>query len=818
MKKLFLIIACALLCIAAVGQEMVTLENRIIESYIEEGGNSSYLSNQQANGSWLDIDYSSTHESNWSPLQHVERLKKMAIAYNDENDAQYENASLLDGINLGLDYWYNSAPTSTNWWFNDIGVQQNLGPVLILMKGDISEYLSTTGLAFLKNPSLTALNLVDMSEQTILRGLVTDYQADVELGLNSIKSTVLVADGANDGIKSDYSFHQHQSQLYDGGYGLEFVDKITYWFYITRGLTLGMGTDGIETYSNYLLNGLQWMVYKSNLDFSVVGRGISRKDKLAQASIALEALQTMALIGDGNEAQYNDFADHINGGANSLVGNKYFFNSDYLSHRRDNFLVSVRMASTRTTASESMNGENPHALYLAQGAMSINVKGDEYYNIFPVWDWSRIPGTTARSNNPPNAMPDWWVNYGATSFVGGVSDGNIGACAMDLSVDGVTGKKAWFFFDDEIVCLGADINSTGGDNILTTLNQTLRNGDVIYKRNGSASQVLVNGTHALASTEWIHHNDVLYLLDNVPISLSNQNQFGSWSDINSQYTNESISTGVFSFSISHGTDPVNSSYKYTVVPAISEAEIDSYVSSASNTVVSNTASVQAVRNGDLNITSAVFFQAGTIDNGSGVNITVDHPCIVMYNETERILYASNPNQSEVDATVSIEFNGDINESDFNFKTGDYAGQSELKNLAFVYTISSGGVAGSPVIISNQTYDDKVLISGDHITLTSCQFNRGAEVKGESIILTGNTFTTSSDTALIMNRAENFVFVGNTINGSGPIIQYYPPYTDLDGERVIINNNTYTGVNGGLFNGRNSAIWRMQHPFDVDSSF
>jgi len=44
---------------------------------------------------------------------------------------------------------------------------------------------------------------------------------------------------------------------------------------------------------------------------------------------------------------------------------------------------------------------------------------------------------------------------GATAFAGGVSDSLYGASAFELNFDSVTAKKAWFFFDKEVVCLGA---------------------------------------------------------------------------------------------------------------------------------------------------------------------------------------------------------------------------------------------------------------------------------------------------------------------------------------------------------------------------
>ena len=92
------------------------------------------------------------------------------------------------------------------------------------------------------------------------------------------------------------------------------------------------------------------------------------------------------------------------------------------------------------------------------------------------------------------------------SFVGGVSDGTFGAAAMvfdqtevfprvngTYGVAGIVydqsfllnriqtqGRKSWFFFDREMVALGAGITSSRAERIGTTLNQTLLHGPVQY--------------------------------------------------------------------------------------------------------------------------------------------------------------------------------------------------------------------------------------------------------------------------------------------------------------------------------------------------
>ncbi len=64
--------------------------------------------------------------------------------------------------------------------------------------------------------------------------------------------------------------------------------------------------------------------------------------------------------------------------------------------------------------------------------------------------------------------------------MGAVTDGLYGAVGFDYISphDFIKARKAWFFFDEEYVCLGAGIEARSGYPVATTLNQTLLKGEV----------------------------------------------------------------------------------------------------------------------------------------------------------------------------------------------------------------------------------------------------------------------------------------------------------------------------------------------------
>ncbi len=105
------------------------------------------------------------------------------------------------------------------------------------------------------------------------------------------------------------------------------------------------------------------------------------------------------------------------------------------------------------------NSEGLKNHHYADGSNFISRVGDEYYDIYPVFDWQKIPGTTILQKDSLPSENEI-QKEGLTDFVGAVTDGTFGAAAFDFKSphDPLSARKAWFFFDKEYVCLGAGIN------------------------------------------------------------------------------------------------------------------------------------------------------------------------------------------------------------------------------------------------------------------------------------------------------------------------------------------------------------------------
>ncbi len=672
------------------GDDIDTLRTRLYNYYREtETSSTSYLSSMNSDGSWSDIEYDDT-SSSFPQLAHITRLRYLSAAYNDSTSSYYHSDTLLISIEAGLNYWYTVDPESTSGWENEIGLQLELMPVLMLMYAYIDNDLLITGCDYLSSDG-TYYNLTSGGENTVWvcseiihKGVLINDSSYIEEGVDCLISTLDIVSADEEGISPDYSFHQHDL-LYNLGYGRQYIEDESWWAYMVRDLIFSFSDESIKALSKLILEGTQWMTYFDDSDYAPLGRGLVRKKAFKDVtSMLLTPLQYMIDLDTENNEKYSNYIDNINGVSCTKTGDKHFWCSDYHVHRRTNYIVTINMSSTRTIATEHLGTQNIKGYFIGSGSMFIESNTGAYYNIPPVWNWCRLPGVTCAQTDAPPTIPDYL--YGTTDFVGGVTDSICGVAAMDYERDNTYGKKCWFLFEDEIVALGAGITSTNSENIFTTLNQQLKKGTISYFDTQVHS--VSEGEYEIDNVKWIYHDNVAYVLpDQVTINISNTSQSGSWSDINPSYTDtSSVSEDIFTAWIDHGAEPQDSSYYYVIVPGIDSTDVNMYVNNFPITLLCNTDSIQAVKNDSLEMTGIVFYETGSLDlEGSNLSsISVDMPCILLLDENNNYMSASNPLQTEEDLTVKFTYtNGTSDSLIFYFPGGDYGGLSIKKSLPYL---------------------------------------------------------------------------------------------------------------------------------------
>jgi chondroitin AC lyase len=282
---------------------------------------------------------------------------------------------------------------------------------------------------------------------------------------------------------------------------------------------------------------------------------------------------------------------------------------------------------------EPYNGPGKPTHHRADGTNYVMLKGDEYHNIWPVYDWQKISGTTILQK-PKLPGPSQIQKDGLTDFVGAVTDGTIGAVAFDFISphDKIEARKAWFFFEDDYACLGTAIHSDRDLPVVTTVNQVLLRSGVTISKDNRVQQV-PRGKRQLDGVKWVHHDKIGYLFpEPATVHLSNQTEQGRWSDITDEknVSDELVSKDVFTLWIDHGHQPRHAGYQYIVVPDVSVRELQETADKNHHIdILSNTADIQAVRHRILGACQIAFYKAGALDISEDFTVTSDSPGMVM---------------------------------------------------------------------------------------------------------------------------------------------------------------------------------------------
>lgn len=647
----------------------------------------------QENGSFSDIDYDDTQMTNWTPIKHIERLSDFVYAYTNEKNKYYQNEDLYQKIVKGLEYWYDVDSESDNWWHNQISEPQKLGVLLIQMrigKQQIPQELETKILKRIQKTGgdpakWTGANRTDIALHWIYRSCLTQNEADLKTAIDNVFNPVVYT--TEEGFQHDNSYFQHGEQLYIGGYGDEILKGVTQVASYALGTQYQLDKEKVELLSKFMRETYYRTVRGQNMSFDVVGRSVSRPGLLNKRTTATYA-KRMIDIDPTHADEYKAIIARLNrkqpADYQVTASHTHYFRGDYSLHVRPQYNFDVRLASTRTKKCEYGNKENLKTYFMSDGCTNITQTGDEYFNIFPVWNWCHIPGTTAPQLEKVPMDPKAWGVLGTSTYAGGVSDSIYGATAyayMDTNPEVNTGaKKSWYFFDNEVVCLGAGIQSTSTYPVHTTVNQCFLKGGILVDK-GDKEETLANGSHTLQAPQWVLHDKIGYFFpQKEEVFLTAQTQSGRWYDINTSKSKKEEKMDVFTLGINHGVGPKDGSYAYIVVPGKTSAqEMKAYQKKNAIEILSNNPKIQAVRNTKLNVWMVTFFEAGTFTHKE-LSVTVDKPCILMIKDItskSANLHIADPGQTQSPIQVELKIGKKKQTLTADFtQTGIYAGATK----------------------------------------------------------------------------------------------------------------------------------------------
>jgi len=681
------------------------VKERLIQSKPEQSVISGYLNKMDSNGKFTDITYSSLTTD--FCYEHCRRLWDItrALASDEYDFTVVSKKDVQSALLKGIEYWISfdtSEFNFNNWYYDYITVPDAMGKVLLFfddtgcssesIQSMLNEYI-TTRVKSIDNvcKTDTGSNVLQMQQNKTYLAL---YNEDTDMlisAFNRINKELRLADNMTElgdswrkrkwetsvtieglpdtktGIQSDYSYFFHGPHILSGSYGLTFLSGVTELLSETKNLYL-FPDDGIKNITDLLLEHYAYIGRGNTLDYSTIGRAISDKGSSVGTENYTKVYDACDYLLDLGYPYRQDellsFAasrpDEAGNFSTAVTGHKYFDKADYTAHTKDNYLFTLKASSARTIASESLNYSNLKGRHLGDGVTFIYRTGNEYNDIFAAYDWNRLPGTTAEVKDF-DKIESGTHSYESTKSqrVGGISFNGNGTTAMELQRDTLNAKKAWFMFDDAVVCLGTDITSETDNDIYTSVNQCLSKGDAIYADGNDVESTFAFGNTQtiLSSPRWVLHDGIGYIFNSkTDIYAENAQKQGdrydiSWDGSPVKHKTDIVRRNIFSLWFNHKADNTNS-YEYIIVPATTREKLIDYADSNTFKVISNTPTVQAAS--FENEIQAVFWESGSVQFGD-VTITVSHECIIagMIEDSKITLdvKALNPDVKSVTVTV-----------------------------------------------------------------------------------------------------------------------------------------------------------------------
>ncbi len=507
---------------------------------------------------WDDLEGPSAEDSA-ALLSLFERLETMTRAWATYGSEYYQDDLFLDDLIASLDWLYENRYNENtaqydNYWEWEMGIPLRVNDILILLYDvltaeQIDGYMRAID-HFAPNVYKTAANRVWQCKVVTLRGVVGKQPQKIQAGSDGLTEAFSYVT-SGDGFYRDGSFIQHDHYPYAGGYGAALLYHLSDVLWLLSGSPWDNASSERDNVYEWVDKTYAPALFKGTVLESVRGREITRpftgsllelpvgRTRIVEGLLSLSDFADLSHVSSINSV----LKHHLENGDREilfrhlslwyiqqaqsilddaaivsgppLVGNYPFYNQDRVVHRRPAWVYDIAMHSDRIRSYEWLNGENPRGWYTADGMTYLYLHPEDYNFIF--WstvDAHRLPGiTVARDLSRPGGaaccalMPSSWVG-------GAALEGAYGVAGMDFEQQDYSNmdlraRKSWFMFDDEIVALGAGINSASGRPIETVVeNRSLNSrGDNALIVNGALQPSSLGWAEQPTAVDWFHLAD-----------------------------------------------------------------------------------------------------------------------------------------------------------------------------------------------------------------------------------------------------------------------------------------------------------------------
>lgn len=529
------------------------------------------LSTMNADGSWRDLGYVNIQgDKGVVNLHHVSRVLALCIAWRSPSSPFYQDVRTRDAISRSMDNWIarhyvlmertKRGTLKKEFWYNDIGIPRVLGQAFILFEDQMNEHQHTAAIEVMKASRIygQGQNKIWLSGNVLMRGLLEGNAALVSEARDSIVSEITYGEKA-EGIQKDYSYLMHGPQQQFGNYGAIFIGDMSFWALALRNSQWAFPQDRLDIIARYATEGLSRVLWKGMLDVNGLGRQHFRYAQRHKGLYMRVAAYRLGLQMSEQQGIY------------------HFQNADQTVCRQKEWMTSVRMSSTRTLGGEAAPTDNLKGYYMSDGATYTYVDGDEYENIQPLWDWHRLPGTTAYDTDTPLKLLNYAGYRSQSSYVGHVGNGRIGMTTMNLVRDKLDALKSWVFTDQFVLCLGAGITSPQDSNVVTSIDQLNRKSDLLHLTKKEWQPVTDYQTEQVSDERFFHGKTGYIVLSGNRLIAKDEERTGSWHDNMTLYPQDMTVTGhVVSLWFDHGNKPRNADYAYLILPATTQKTVANF--------------------------------------------------------------------------------------------------------------------------------------------------------------------------------------------------------------------------------------------------
>ena len=416
MHLLTLFIFCCSFSIRAYPDDFTLIKERIVKELlktaIDDDRVESILGRMNENGSFRGINYDDLSRTAGFPHRnHTASLEYLAKAYKTKTSKYFRNNQVKDFLIRGLKFWVDRDFIGDNWHDNQITTPSNLVNLMLVIGDDLPADLVEKTQPIIGRANMDASGARPSGDRIVIAGILAKNmlfrgkKAEFDKVVRIIEGELKFNTGER-GMQHDYSFHHRTDRVNNTtsyGYG-KYANAFGEWAGYVAGTAYAFPLEKINQLVDYFLDGIcKQLVYGIYEDVSVKNRSIATKSDFEPQGIT-EVERLLALTSYRKNELLEIISLRKGETKPSQSFCKFFWQTEHFVFQRPDFYTTVRMFSTRNrNMEEPYNGPGITTHHRADGTNYVMLRGNEYLNIWPVYNWQKISGTTIMQNQGSRA-------------------------------------------------------------------------------------------------------------------------------------------------------------------------------------------------------------------------------------------------------------------------------------------------------------------------------------------------------------------------------------------------------------------------------